>query len=96
MIRQGWMVAPVVGLMLVGSAGCGAGAEKVDPAAEAPSVQVGQENILTVKRDRIVTGPLISGELRAADEATVRAELGGSMVQRILPEQPGRCVSGLM
>ena len=29
----------------------------------------------------IVTGPLISGELRAAKEATVRAELGGSMLQ---------------
>jgi membrane fusion protein (multidrug efflux system) len=49
-------------------------------------VQVGQENVLTVKRERIVSGPLISGELRAANEATVRAELGGSMLQVAVEE----------
>lgn len=68
-------------------AGCRAGAENGDPAAAAPpAVQVGLENVITVKRDRIVTGPLISGELRAAREATVRAELGGSMVQVVVEE----------
>jgi RND family efflux transporter MFP subunit len=44
-------------------------------------VQVGDENVVRVQRDSIVTGPIISGELRAADEATVRAELGGSVLQ---------------
>jgi len=44
-------------------------------------VQVGQENIVTVKREQIVSGPIISGALRAQREATVRAELGGSIVQ---------------
>jgi RND family efflux transporter MFP subunit len=68
------------------AAGCGAGAEKpAEPAAPAP-VQVGQENILVVKREQIVTGPLISGELRAEREATVRAEIGGSMLQVAVDE----------
>jgi len=39
-----------------------------------------------VERERIVTGPLISGELRAAREANVRAELGGSMLQVLAEE----------
>jgi RND family efflux transporter MFP subunit len=50
------------------------------PAAPA-AVQVGQENIVTVMRGEIVAGPIISGELRAQIEATVRAEIGGPVVQ---------------
>lgn len=70
------------GLLLVaGVSGCNAEAEKPNTPAAPLAVQVGGENVLTVKRDRIVAGPLISGELRAANEATVRAELGGSMLQ---------------
>jgi RND family efflux transporter MFP subunit len=49
-------------------------------------VQVGPENVITVQRGRIVTGPLVSGELRAQREATVRAELGGSMLQVAVEE----------
>lgn len=56
------------------------GDEPVTPAAPV-AVQVGQENVVTVKRGSIVVGPMISGELRAEREATVRAELGGSMLQ---------------
>lgn len=72
----------VCALVLVAmSTACRAGAENTDPSPAPAAVQVGPENVVTVKRDRIVTGPLISGELRAAREATVRAELGGSMLQ---------------
>lgn len=79
--------ARVVGAaLLVAAAGCGAGAENADPAATPTPVQIGPENVVTVKRDRIVAGPLISGELRAAREATVRAELGGSMLQVLAEE----------
>jgi membrane fusion protein (multidrug efflux system) len=75
------------GLALAIAAGCSAGAEDPGgPVAAPPAVQVGQENVLTVKRERIVSGPLISGELRAANEATVRAELGGSMLQVAVEE----------
>lgn len=76
----GMRVVCAVGI-IAASVACRAGAENADPAPEPAPVQVGPENVVTVKRDRIVTGPLISGELRAAREATVRAELGGSMLQ---------------
>jgi multidrug efflux pump subunit AcrA (membrane-fusion protein) len=68
-------------IIVATAAACRAGAEKTDPPREPAPVQVGPENVVTVRRDRIVTGPLISGELRAAREATVRAELGGSMLK---------------
>jgi RND family efflux transporter MFP subunit len=58
---------------------CTTAAEK-PPAPPAP-VRVGTENIVTVARDTIVVGPIISGELRAEREATVRAEIGGSVTQ---------------
>lgn len=48
--------------------------------ATATAVQIGAENVVTVKHDTIVVGPIISGELRPEREATVRAELGGSMI----------------
>ena len=73
-------------VVIAASAACRAGAEKADPSPDPAPVQIGPENVVTVKRDRIVTGPLISGELRAAREATVRAELGGSMVQ-VTPQE---------
>ncbi len=65
----------------VSAVACGAETDKpVADAAPAP-ILVGQENVVAVVRESIVTGPIISGELRAAREATVRAELGGSLVQ---------------
>lgn len=71
---------------------CRPDAGRTDAPAETPAaVQVGAENVVTVTRDRIVTGPLISGELRAAREATVRAELGGAMLTVSVEEgQPVR------
>jgi len=41
---------------------------------------------VTVESGRIVIGPIVSGELRAAREATVRAELGGSMTAVLAEE----------
>ena len=48
------------------------------------------ENIVTVARATIVVGPIVSGELRAEREATVRAEIGGSVTQ--VSVQEGRPV----
>ena len=58
---------------------CTTEAEK--PPAPPPAVRIGMENIVTVARDTIVVGPIVSGELRAEREATVRAEIGGSVTQ---------------
>lgn len=58
---------------------CTTGAER--PPAAPPAVRVGSENSVTVGRGMIIIGPIVSGELRAEREATVRAEIGGSMTQ---------------
>jgi RND family efflux transporter MFP subunit len=83
--------APLL-LLTAALAACGADAERrEDDGAERPAVQVGTENIVRAERGRIVTGPIVSGELRAAREATVRAELSGSMQQVVVEEgQPVR------
>jgi RND family efflux transporter MFP subunit len=71
-----------IGLSALLFAACGSAADDTAKAAAAPAaVQVGPENVLTVGKDTIVVGPNISGELRAEREATVRAELGGSLTE---------------
>ena len=76
------------------TAACGGDVSGGEPSAEAapPVLQIGAEDIVTVQSESIVVGPMISGELRAAREATVRAELGGAMVQ-VVPEE-GQAVRG--
>src|SRR5688500_11949558 len=62
-------------------------ATEAERAPEAPApVRIGAENVITVKRDTIVVGPIISGELRAQREANVRAEIGGSVTQVAVEE----------
>ena len=65
--------------------GAGKGNEPEEEPAAAP-VRIGTENVVTVERDTIVVGPAISGELRADREATVRAEIGGSITQLTVEE----------
>ena len=62
-------------------AGCTTDAEKVAADDPPAAVRVGPENVVTVTRDAIVIGPAVSGEIRAERDATVRAEIGGSMTQ---------------
>ena len=65
---------------------CGPGPENGGPPAAPAPVQIGAENVVTVQRADIVVGPMISGELRPAREATVRAELGGAMTRVAVDE----------
>jgi RND family efflux transporter MFP subunit len=68
-------------------AACGDEAKSAPAADAAPSaVQIGAENVVMVKQDTVVVGPIISGELRPEREATVRAELGGSVLQVAVEE----------
>jgi RND family efflux transporter MFP subunit len=69
----------ILGLTLLLS-GCKAEAEK--PASTAPvAVQVGSENVVMVDKSTVVVGPIVSGELKPEREATLRAEVGGSMLE---------------
>ena len=81
-----WMAA-LLPLALTLAGACGGG-EKEAAATNTtpPPVQIGDENVVRVKIETIVSGPTISGELRAAQEATVRAELGGSVLQVTVEE----------
>jgi membrane fusion protein, multidrug efflux system len=61
---------------------CGGGTPSEAAAPKAPPViEIGRENVVEVKSEAITVGPLVSGELKAEREATVRAEIGGAIVQ---------------
>lgn len=76
----------VIGLIALGAAAlaaaCGGNGAAPAPAGTgaAARVSIGPESVVTVGTDEIRTGPLLSGELRAAREATVRAKMPGSML----------------
>jgi RND family efflux transporter MFP subunit len=75
-----WLFAFCILHFALLSAACSEGANGEVAAPETPAVQVGGENVITVESGTIIVGPIISGELRPTREATVRAELGGSIV----------------
>lgn len=67
---------------------------EASPPAEATApavVQIGKENVLTVRTEEILAGPSISGALMAERQATVRAQLAGPIVS--LSVEEGRTVS---
>lgn len=49
--------------------------------ADAGAVAIGPENVVVVKATEIRTGPAISGALSPEEEATIRAELSGAVIQ---------------
>lgn len=55
-------------------------------AAQPAVIEIGPENVVTVQQASISVGPLISGELKADHQATVRAEIGGSVLAVTLQE----------
>lgn len=74
--------------LLVAAACNGEPSDDVAPTtgSTATAVQIGPENVVVAKRDQIVIGPIVSGALRAEREATVRAELGGQMLEVMVEE----------
>jgi RND family efflux transporter MFP subunit len=86
-VMRTWaLVAPVASAAIIATA-CGGGSGSEVAASAAPAVvEIGAENVITVAPSAISVGPLVSGELRAQREATVRAEIGGSIVQ-VAPEE---------
>ena len=88
-IRRAARVLCVPCLLALGVAACG-GSKNADStaasASEPRAVQIGNENVVMVESGRLVIGPIVSGELRAAREATVRAELAGSVTAVLVEE----------
>jgi RND family efflux transporter MFP subunit len=72
-------------------AGCGRGGDNAKAASPPATVQVGREGVVIAKVEEIATGPAISGQLAAEEEATVRAKVGGSIVS--LPIDEGQNVT---
>ncbi|HET6764979.1 MAG TPA: hypothetical protein VFH27_14945, partial [Longimicrobiaceae bacterium] len=61
---------------------CGKKTEEAQAAPAAPTVvTIGPEGIVVVSAGEISSGPTISGNLKAENEATVRAQIGGSVIQ---------------
>lgn len=79
-----WLVASAA-LVAASCAGSAEPTTAAAPVAPAP-VQIGQENVVRAESGTIVVGPILSGELRPQREATIRAELGGSMLEVTVDE----------
>jgi membrane fusion protein, multidrug efflux system len=77
-----------LGALALVAVGCGGTSASEAPAkAAAPiEIEIGQENVTRVTSQAISVGPLVSGELRAEQEATVRAEIGGRVLQ-VYPQE---------
>lgn len=71
------LLVVVVGLALA----CQRGGGPPQGAADAGPTVLGAENVATVKRERIATGPRLSGSLEARHQAKMRAELSGSVLE---------------
>ncbi|HEX3233663.1 MAG TPA: efflux RND transporter periplasmic adaptor subunit [Gemmatimonadales bacterium] len=62
-------------------AGCGGKGDATSTAASEPVVAVGRENLAVATMTELRSGPAISGSLEPQQAATVRAEVGGSVLE---------------
>ena len=79
-------------IALAGLLGC-QGADASKAATTTPTMLVGPENVAVVRTQQIRSGPAISGTLQPEEQATVRAEIGGTVLQT-LAEQGQRVGKG--
>jgi RND family efflux transporter MFP subunit len=68
-------------LVALALGGCGRRESEAEPAGRDPTVNITPDNIAIVVRDTIQSGPQIAGTLTPERLATIRAEVGGSVVQ---------------
>jgi RND family efflux transporter MFP subunit len=74
------------------ASGCGRESSPEASAATTPAeIEIGRENVIEVQSQEITVGPLVSGELKAEREATVRAEVPGRVLQ--VGPQEGQAVA---
>ena len=87
--RRGRTIASVAAaLTLAAAASACRGGEEGDAKAEAAPAPttVGTENIVVAATSELASGPALSGNLQAAEEATVRAQIGGTVLQTLVDE----------
>jgi len=89
----------ITGSVLVASAlalsGCKGAAPEASATKAQELIEIGRENVVEVKSQPITVGPLVSGELKAEREATVRAEIGGSVLQ-VFPREGESVAAGAL
>lgn len=78
-------------LLTASLAGCGTRARQDAAAASEAPAWVGKENIALARQQQLEVGPAIAGTLEAERQATLRAEVGGSVVA--LAVEPGQAVT---
>ncbi len=84
------LAAVLTGVTVV-TVGCGdAGSSAAENPVPPSVVQLAPENVTTAKIGEMAAGPSVSGQLTAARQATVRAQVGGSLVA--LPLDRGQTV----
>lgn len=87
----------ILGALVIAGAGLATtscGGDAASAAAEAPKagvITLAPDNVTTASMGRLSTGPVVSGQLTPAREASVRAEVGGSIVS--LPVDRGNPVT---
>ena len=82
------LFVPLVLLVLLVLA-CGRGKQE-EQAAAPPEIVLGAADTAIVTRGEIATGPALSGTLTAQEQATVRAQLGGTVTEALA--EPGETV----
>jgi membrane fusion protein (multidrug efflux system) len=93
-VRSNGPIALVSLALALQSIGCAGGRTDATKApAAASGMVVGPENIAVVKAEKITSGPALSGTLMPEEQATVRAEVGGAVLQTYA-EQGQRVTKG--
>lgn len=91
--RQRAIRTAAIALPLIIAAGCKGKTEQARAETGPAAVTIGTENILVVKTDTIRTGPSLSGTLTAERSASIRAQVGGTVL-RTFAEQGQRVGAG--
>jgi len=73
------LIALAVALIFVPAVGCKKPTEAAPKTETLPPINLATEDVCTVVRTKIATGPRVSGTLKAREHAVLRAELGGTV-----------------
>jgi membrane fusion protein, multidrug efflux system len=96
MTRQASSFASVLLVSALALSACGKESTPEASAANTPAaIEIGRENVIEVQSQEITVGPLVSGELKAEREATVRAEVGGRVLQ-VSPQEGQTVAAGTL